>query len=201
MVYKEASDMLDTLQQHEEYTEYLNLHISNVMKAYEWLKEHVPDLLDPSNYVSEGRYYGELDEIIKIHDASKYLSIPDVDNYYELKCEFDAYSHYFYGKTKTEDTQINFDYAWLSHIHQNPHHWQHWVLEDEGNVRALDMPYVFIIEMFCDHFSFSFKKQNLKEIFSWYEDHKDKMILSDKTRAAYERILYRVKHIIDKEQL
>ena len=78
------------------------------------------------------------------------------------------------------------------HIHQNPHHWQHWVhLTDDGrpSVIALDMPYEYIIEMICDWWSFSWKSGDVFEIFDWYEKNKKIMKLSKRTRDTVEDIL------------
>ena len=51
------------------------------------------------------------------------------------------------------------------------------------------MPDCYIIEMICDWWSFSWKKNNLWEIFEWYNDHKDYMKLSDYTRMKVEKYL------------
>lgn len=182
-----------------EYDDYLIKHIANVRRGYEWIKEHLPHILDEHNFVDESAYYGNLEEIIDQHDQSKYRRIPETSNYYELRLEYDAYAEYFYGE-KTSETKRAFDFAWLAHIHSNPHHWQHWVLvNDDGVNRALDMPYVFIIEMICDQWSFSWKAENLYEIFTWYEAHKDIMLLSEKTRRTYEKILSEIREVLDTE--
>ena len=192
--------LFEDLDTHPKYEEYLESHINNVKKCYEWLKENLPELLSVDNYADESSYYGEIEDIIAQHDKSKYIKVPDVDNYYELLCEYDAYAEYFYGE-KTEETKQHFDRAWLSHIHQNPHHWQHWILQnDEDGLRVLDMPYVFIVEMIADHWSFSWKSGNLYEIFDWYNSRKDKILLSDKTRKTYEKILSKIRTKLDQSQ-
>lgn len=187
--------LFEDIEENTKYEEYLTSHIQNVRKAYEWLKHNIPDVLSEDNYIEETAYYGELDDIIAQHDLSKYNKIPDSENYYELRCEYDAYAEYFYGQ-QTPEVKECFDRAWLSHIHQNPHHWQHWLLHNDDpeiGLRVLDMPYVFIVEMICDHWSFSWKSGNLYEIFAWYDQHKQYMMLSSKTRTAYEYILEQIK--------
>lgn len=192
--------LLEDLDEHTEYENYLSTHIANVKKGYEWIREHLPELLSEHNYAEELAYYGDLDTIIARHDASKYNKIPDVDNYYELGCEYDAYAEYFYG-TKTPEVETAFDYAWLHHIHSNPHHWQHWLLQnDTDGLKILDMPYVFIIEMICDWWSFSWKENKLTEVFDWYEKHKTGIVLSDKTRTAVEHILNCIKEELNKNE-
>ena len=184
--------ILESVEENSKYEEYLTEHIGNVKKGYQWLKDNLPAVIDQDNYIEETRYYGELDEIIEQHDKSKYIRIPDPDNYYDLTCEYDEYAEYFYGPEKTAEVEQAFDLAWLSHIHNSPHHWQHWLLQnDDPNIglRVLDMPYVFVIEMVLDWWAFSWKSGNLSEIFNWYEKNKAGIILSPKTRQTLEDIL------------
>lgn len=163
----------------QEYDNYLRDHISNVNKALEWLLNH--DFVFHSIYGLA-------------HDESKYNEE-----------EYDAYDDYFYGKEGKDEDDISvidsaFDYAWLHHIHHNPHHWQHWVLfEDEGKVKALEMPVDCVYEMIADWWSFSWKTGNLYEIFTWYDAHKEKMELHPKTKAMVENILSEMKSILDAE--
>lgn len=193
----DVNDLLEKSNIEEQYDNYLTTHISNVQKGYEWLKEHLPELLSEDNYMEEIAYYGDLDEIIASHDKSKYTKIPDAEHYYDLTCEYDAYANYFYGN-KDEETNKLFDYAWLSHIHHNPHHWQHWMLQnDEDGLILLDMPYVFTVEMFCDWWAFSWKSGNLFEVFDWYNKHREGILLSDKTRETLEDILSEVEKKLD----
>lgn len=183
----------------DQYNQYLDQHIGNVQKGYEWLKENLPEVLSEDNYINETSYYGELDEIIEQHDKSKYNKVPDAENYYDLACEWDAYNDYFYGE-KTPEVESAFNKAWLAHIHANPHHWQHWLLQhDDEGLEALEMPYVFIVEMVCDWWSFSWKSDKLDEIFDWYNKHKDGIIFNDKTREVVESILDKIKEKLDAE--
>ena len=114
---------------------------------------------------------------------------------------------YFYKDGKDSyDGRLEFDYAWLHHLHNNPHHWQHWVLlEDDGSgkPKSLEIPDNYIFEMICDWWSFSWRNylealskgessnpiEHLYEIFDWYNDHKTKMYLGEKTRQKVEKIL------------
>lgn len=183
----------------DQYNQYLDQHISNVQRGYEWLKENLPEVLSEDNYIHETSYYGELDEIIEQHDKSKYNKVPDAENYYDLACEWDAYNDYFYGE-KTPEVESAFNKAWLAHIHANPHHWQHWLLQhDDEGLEALEMPYVFIIEMIMDWWSFSWKTEKLDEIFDWYNKHKAGIIFNDKTKKIVESILDKIKEKLDAE--
>ena len=148
-----------------EYNTYIIEHVDNVKKAYFWLKDH--------NIIKE-----DILDQLNLHDASKYTEE-----------EYKAYDLYFYG-TKTEKVKKDFDYAWLHHIHENPHHWQHWVLvnDDEGTY-ALEMSKEFVYEMICDWWSVSWSKDDPFEIFDWYEKNKKKIKLSKNTRKTVEDIL------------
>ena len=184
----------------DQYNAYLKQHIANVKQGFNWMKENLPEVLNEYNYIEETQYYGELEEIIDSHDFSKYTNIPDVDKYYELTVEYQPYAEYFYG-TKTPEVREAFDKAWLAHIHANPHHWQHWILHnDTDGVKILDMPYVFIIEMICDHWAFSWRNNNLYEIFDWYNQNKEHIMFSERTRTTYENILSKLRDKLDELQ-
>lgn len=167
-----------------QYDNYLHNHRANVAKGLDWLNENLVEVL-------ENKFYGEWD-IRFNHDHSK-------DN----ADEYEAYDAYFYGGNKSYAVVQNFKKAWLTHIHRNPHHWQHWILindnPNEGEI-ILDMPYDYIIEMICDWWAFSWNKGNLYEIFGWYDEHKDYMKLSDKTRVTVEDILGKMKAKLDEIQ-
>lgn len=164
-----------------QYDNYLHNHRANVAKGLDWFNKNLIEVL-------EDKFYGEWD-IRFNHDHSK----NNTD-------EYEAYDAYFYGVNKSYAVVQNFKKAWLTHIHRNPHHWQHWVLinddPNEGEI-ILDMPYDYIIEMICDWWAFSWNKGNLYEIFGWYDEHKDYMKLSDKTRVTVEDILGKMKAKLD----
>lgn len=157
-----------------QYDLYLKTHRDNVKKGYDWLATNLPECVDDIATFN-----------IDIHDASK-----------DEAAEYDAYDKYFYGSKKTSDIIEAFNYAWLHHIHFNPHHWQHWVLindePDEGET-VLEMPYHYILEMICDWWSFSWSKDDLTEIFSWYDSHKKYIKLHNNTRSIVEEILGLIK--------
>jgi hypothetical protein len=160
-----------------EYTQYIVEHKANVEKAYRWIQDH--------NIFEDCEFPVHILE----HDLSKYGAE-----------EYSAYDNYFYGK-KTEDVKRDFDYAWLHHIHNNPHHWQYWVLiNDEDGTKALEMPEEYALEMVCDWWAFSHKSGNLKEIFDWYKSHKKNMILHEKTRKFVEDLLDKIKKALEEEE-
>lgn len=162
-----------------EYDLYLESHKNGVKKGFVWIKENLPELLEFVDKAEDLEW-----EITYHHDSSK----SNLD-------EYEAYALYFYGGNRSYEVVENFNYAWLRHIHRNPHHWQHWVLinddPDVGEI-IMDMPYHNIIEMVCDWWSFSWNKENLTEIFDWYDKHKDYMKLSSATRKTVEGILEKI---------
>lgn len=164
-----------------EYDGYLTSHISAVQQAGEWLLCHFPDLKDR---IDLNKFYNNLAE----HDRSKYR--PE---------EYAAYDAYFYGGNRSAKVVADFNRAWLHHIHQNPHHWQHWILvHDDEPKEILEMPVEYVIEMVADWWSFSFRSGKLDEIFGWYDKHKG-MKLHPKTRKLVEDILGRIKAELEKE--
>lgn len=170
----------------KKYDEYLNTHIHAVGKAAEWMVHHLSvfQTMDLRELITFGS------NVLK-HDASKYE-----------KEEYDPYDAYFYGDR--DDNEFN--YAWLHHIHNNPHHWQHWLLvNDGGNIGdqskliALEMPKVHALEMVADWWSFSWRSGNLFEVFGWYENHRDNIILHPDTRAFVESVLNEMREKLAEE--
>ena len=159
-----------------QYDEYLKQHKDVVYTAFLWMKENIPEIFGSDEMMAK------VDYNIKFgHDASK-----------EDKKEYQAYDAYFYGKNRSAQVVEDFNYAWLTHIHKNPHHWQHWVLHNDDpkeGVKCLEMPYEYIIEMICDWWSFSWNKGDLWEIFKWYDERKDHIMLNNTTRNKLQAIL------------
>ena len=161
------------------YNAYLAKHKASVLLAFEWLCDNVPDIVECEKVF----------ENIWNHDNSK------IDNEY---LEYDAY---FYPNESSMrwDAGVReqyFNEAWLHHIHNNPHHWQHHVLiHDDPTIgtTCLEMKLEDIVEMICDWWSFGWASGNLFEIFDWYDKHKDHIQLHPKTRALVEDILSKIK--------
>lgn len=170
-----------------EYDAYLRQHKQNVKRGLDWIRENVPELI-----YDDISFGGNIDyewQIGSAHDQSK--SKPE---------EYAAYDAYFYGNNKSYSVVQNFNRAWLSHIHENPHHWQHWVLindePNEGEV-ILKMPRNYAVEMVCDWWAFSWAKENLYEIFDWYDQRRDYIKLHPSTRTFLEDALRRIRQKLD----
>lgn len=168
----------------QQYDEYLQQHRQNVYKGFCWMKENIPDIFADDVVMSQIEYNCKFK-----HDASK-----------ETPEEYVPYDAYFYGNNRSYQVVQEFNFAWLQHIHRNPHHWQHWVLinddPDKGEIR-LNMPDEYVVEMVCDWWSFSWSKNNLYEIFDWYNQRKNYMKLNEETRQKVEAILKRMKDKLD----
>ena len=164
-----------TQDRREEYEQYLKEHIDGVKRSYNEIKDiALTELNLTDNDISF------LEDLINNHDKSKYGEE-----------EWKPYLDYFYPDPVIPSNVVdkNFNYAWLHHIHNNPHHWQYWILkEDEGDIKLLDIPEIYIIEMLCDWHSFSYKNPE-STANKWYNDNKDKMLLSDNTKKIIENIL------------
>lgn len=152
------------------YDDYLTSHIANVQKAADWILSRFPGIIDAEEEAA-------LRTNLLAHDNSKYTTE-----------EYDQYDQYFYGN-RSFKVMKNFNCAWLHHIHQNPHHWQYWILvHDDEPEECLEMPGRYVLEMIADWWSFSWKSGKLWQIFNWYKAHYN-MRLHPKTRAKVEEIL------------
>lgn len=169
------------------YDNYIYEHCENVLRGLQWMRDHIPE-------VGDADIWAKAIDAANLHDDSKW----------DMR-EYDAYDRYFYGSRSSEVVR-KFDYAWLHHIHNNPHHWQYWLLfqdDPKGKefvnpetgdriktpFKALEMPKYEILHMIADWWSFSWKSGHYEEIFEWYDSHRKKMILNPMTRHIVEDIL------------
>jgi hypothetical protein len=115
-----------------------------------------------------------------IHDWSKFLPV-----------EFRAYCNFFERRKKTGPHLNAFKRAWLHHIHQNPHHWQHYVLvNDDGSREAVEIPEKYVREMLADW-------RGMRRTLGmnpdggqiWYQAHRDSFVFHPKTRQLLEELL------------
>lgn len=115
-----------------------------------------------------------------IHDWSKMT-----------RTEWGPYVRQFYAKHKRRPGE--FDKAWLHHQHHNPHHWQHWVLkEDDGGIKALEMPDDLIREMVADWMGAGRAITGRWEVGEWWAKNDTKIILAPYTRSTVMALVRRV---------
>lgn len=178
----------------KEYDLYLTDHRRNVQKGWEWMKDHLLPVILPwlkEEYEDVGEDILDTDDLVQYHDESKYNAI-----------EYEPYDAYFYGGNRSRKVVDDFHRAFLFHIHTNPHHWQYWVLihdEPEEKFEAIEMPIIYILEMICDWWSFSWREENLMEVFNWWAKNENYITLHKKTRKTVERILDEMKKILEEQ--
>ena len=166
-----------------EYDKYLSLHIANVQKTFE--ERFLP-------YYENELSLEDIDSLreqISHHDDSK-TSVE----------EYQPYVDKFYpdGSKSEEMIYNNFAYAWLHHLHNNPHHPQYWYLRndtDHSEDRVLDIPFNYIVEMLCDWGSFYYMDEEKKPGINpnsrardWYNLHGEEFGFSDNTKNQIEKI-------------
>lgn len=155
----------------DEYLDYLKNHIEGVQQTWK-------DIFVPIFRRTSTKQFDEYSELIQKHDESKYS-----------KDEWDTYLNYFCPDENHPKDEDTFDSAWLHHQHNNPHYWQYWILQrDSGDQVALDMPEKYVIEMLCDWSFFRYKNPE-STTNKWYNDNKDKMILSKNTIKLIEKYI------------
>jgi len=165
------------------YDDYLAEHIGNVNKGLHWMLDNLPLTQEEKSAIETAMLEFN-------HDSSKYD-----------KEEYEAYDQYFYGGNQSYAVKVAFDYAWLHHIHHNPHHWQYWILlEDDPETgvpfKTLQIPLAYIFEMIADWWTFSWKNNNLFEIFNWYWDHRPKQFIHPESRRILEEILKKIWNVL-----
>lgn len=123
-----------------------------------------------------------------IHDWSKFS-----------RAEWGPYVHNFYGWSNGgphPDVKEAFDRAWLHHQKRNPHHWQYWVLhEDGGTLKALPIPDPFLREMVADWMGAGRAITGRWEVEKWYwgrpmaQGARDRMTLHPETQVKVEKLI------------
>ena len=136
-----------------------------------------------------------------IHDWSKFLP-----------SEWRAYATYFYASKPFADfgdarhwpgalgpadverimreRQDAFDVAWLKHQHRNPHHWQHWLLqEDDGDGKLVRMPDHFVREMVADWMGAGRAITGKWDVREWYAKNRTTIELHPDSRQLAEALL------------
>ena len=147
--------MLELLAKTREYLDYVERHYNNVQKAWKELNEKCKG--HGFNWLYDDVIWHEINENIKIHDASK-LS----------RYEFVNYRQFFYPtKDEVKDKEL-MDYGWQHHVEQNPHHWQNWTIHHPNSI-------VYLIENICDWMAMGYEFGDTAK--EYYENNKSKIDL------------------------
>ncbi len=181
------------------YDEYLKSHVSCVQFGLNWILDRIST--EKLNDIFPKINTQQLMLNVANHDASKYS--PE---------EYEAYDDYFYAEKRTPEIEEAFNYAWLHHIHNNPHHWQHWILKEDDSlayddsmkVTCLVIPDNYILEMIADWWSFSWRnylashdRDDLYEVFNWYDNHIDKIMMHSNSKKKVETVLELIRDILN----
>lgn len=156
------------------YTEQLEVHINNVQKAC----------------IAIG---GIPSDRIEKHDESKY--------YFK---ELMPYAFYFFGEKaglKDDGTwKSKFDEAFLHHVRENPHHWEHWVVWGRDPVF---MPEIFVREMLADWLGANKTYQGIWRSDDWIAGAMKRIKLHPDSMAILEKLVGELPEIyakLEKEQ-
>ena len=102
--------------------------------------------------------------------------------------EWGPYVRAFYAEHRSRPGE--FDRAWLHHQHRNPHHWQHWLLqEDDGDLKALPMPEGLVREMVADWMGAGRAITGRWDVASWYAANVLKIRLHPDARRLAESLM------------
>lgn len=128
-----------------------------------------------------------------IHDWSKLTPAewkPYVQKFYGNWGHADSFAHAEAIMASVNDA---FDRAWLHHLHRNPHHWQHWLLqEDDGDLKVLPIPEHFIREMVADWMGAGRAITGRWEVAEWYTKNRTVIRLEPVTRTEVEKLISRL---------
>jgi hypothetical protein len=91
-----------------------------------------------------------------IHDLSKFSP-----------AEFIPYAKYWEGGARDGQGKVNFDRAFLHHLHHNPHHYEHWILHGT----PVPMPDKYIVEMIADWGGAGMAYSGRFDLKEWLEKH------------------------------
>ena len=162
-----------------DYIDYIATHKANTEKAWDVIKT-----ID-NPYIQNNLEV--LDNNVKNHDQSKY----DDE-------EFEWYRKKYYPVDDDEANEVMDkiqDIFWL-HYSKNPHHWEYWLDENKeldytkhSDEEIDNNVMIAYIEMLCDWASFGLKKDDPREVRSWYISEKPKMTLFPAEQEVLEDIL------------
>lgn len=116
--------------------------------------------------------------------------------------EWNPYVRTFYNPDgsckKVEAESEAFDLAWNRHQKRNLHHWQWWtLLQDDGVVKAIEMPTEYVQEMVADWIGAGMAITGRYGVDDWYEKNKTKMVLHPKTQAQVAYFLVRARALFE----
>jgi len=146
---------LDKIEKTRQYLDYLEKHIHNIKKAWNYLQEKCKDM----RFIHDDFVFFSIDGQVEYHDISK-LS----------EHEFVQYRRHFYPCN--EEDVYDIKEAWEHHKKENPHHWQHWTNKEYYHPYELEINCVhMIIDWMAMGYVFGDTPQK------YYESNKNKIKL------------------------
>lgn len=128
-----------------------------------------------------GRQLGVSEVQLSLHDESKWT-------FYE----FPGYAIHFQGGGAPD----MFAAAWLHHIHENEHHWEHWLFPDNYTPKGstvengcVFMPYNFALEMVADWMGASFAYTGSWDMTDWLFKNWGRVRFHSRSRAYIREVL------------
>lgn len=102
--------------------------------------------------------------------------------------ELIPYRNWFTRQIRTKESSEAFHAAWLHHIHNNKHHWEHWVLRTtDDKMFVLRMPEKYVREMAADWSAMGAYFGNTAA--EWYTKNKHGIALHPQTRSRVEVLI------------
>lgn len=140
----------------------------------EWIENYMDSLQKHIAAVEEaGKQLGVRPIQLAHHDDSKYS-----------EQELPFYARQFFGDKGDPE---GWKRAWLHHIHENPHHWQHWIIPDTQEV--LRMPDEYALEMIADWMGSSYTYTRSWDMTAWLDKNHGKITLHRETSHYVSTIL------------
>lgn len=140
-------------------------------------------------YIAHHKYYVYL-EGRKLQLPRKQLLLHDISKFSSK--EFSAYRNHFFLPENESKANGEFELAWQHHLSKNPHHWQHWLKQVNGQTKPQEMPEKYAKEMLADWLAMSRKFNNSPK--KWYYNRKENIILHPNTQQLVENFFAEKKY-------
>jgi hypothetical protein len=131
--------------------------------------------------IEAGHRVGTDKNLLRIHDLSKWT-----------ETEFVGYALNFHG----DGAPDRFATSLLHHFHNNPHHWQHWILPDRYTPKGsavengvVEMPYHYVLEMVADWMGAGRTHNGSWDMSDWLVKNLSKIKIHSKTDYKLRSIL------------
>lgn len=153
--------------------------------SFDQATKYATRLRDHIHFVRQcGEALGVAQQLLDKHDDSKWSPT-----------QFVAYARKFFPEPEDEADPVfietQYQFARLTHIHLEPHHWQHWVIPGGGKNGNLVtyMPAWYALEMVADWQAASIFCIGQKEMGEWLTENVPKIVVHSATAQYLEVVL------------